>query len=109
MLLFDQNLSHKLVSRLQDAFPDSIHVRDANLERNNDAQIWRFAHANKLHIVTLDRDFVDLANRFGHPPCVVWVRTGNTSTTVLEQVFRQHHLTLKAFLDKGKESVFTLP
>ncbi len=47
MLLFDQNLSHKLVSRLQDAFPDSIHVRDANLERSNDAQIWRFANANK--------------------------------------------------------------
>lgn len=30
-LLFDHNLSHKLIGRLADLFPDSEHVRNVNL------------------------------------------------------------------------------
>lgn len=31
-LLFDENLSHKLVRTLEDLFPDSEHVRDLGLK-----------------------------------------------------------------------------
>ena len=31
-LLFDENLSYKLVRLLADLFPDSVHVRDVGLE-----------------------------------------------------------------------------
>ncbi len=37
-LLFDENLSHKLVRRLADLFPDSVHVRDAGLKAAEDLQ-----------------------------------------------------------------------
>ena len=35
-LLFDENLSHKLVRLLADLFPDSIHVRDVGLKAADD-------------------------------------------------------------------------
>ncbi len=35
-LLFDENLSHKLVWLLADLFPDSIHVRDVGLKAADD-------------------------------------------------------------------------
>ena len=39
-LLFDQNLSHRLVPALADLFPGSSHVRDHGLERADDPVVW---------------------------------------------------------------------
>ena len=38
-LLFDQNLSPRLVSALSDRYPDSLHVRDAGLATADDATV----------------------------------------------------------------------
>ena len=35
-LLFDENLSPKLVRLLEDLFPDSVHVRDVGLKASDD-------------------------------------------------------------------------
>ena len=35
-LLFDHNLSYKLVGRLADLFPDAVHVRTINLHEADD-------------------------------------------------------------------------
>ncbi len=45
-LLFDQNLSPKLVNRLADLFPDSSHVFTLGLDEIEDSEIWRFAKEN---------------------------------------------------------------
>ena len=45
-LLFDHNLSHKLVGRLADVFPGSVHVRDLGLHRADDAQVWEYPRIN---------------------------------------------------------------
>ena len=39
-LLFDQNLSRRLVAMLSVEFPDSKHVTDAELETATDRDIW---------------------------------------------------------------------
>ena len=39
-LLFDQNLSPKLVTRLADLFPGSLHVQSAGLDQADDEKIW---------------------------------------------------------------------
>ena len=39
-LLFDQNLSPKLVNRLSDLFPGSNHVQSAALDCADDDLIW---------------------------------------------------------------------
>lgn len=56
-LLFDQNLSHKLVRRLADVLPDSVHVRDLGLKSANDQAIAKFALEQGLTIVSKDADF----------------------------------------------------
>ncbi len=58
-LLFDANLSHKLVAGLEDLFPESLHVRTADLKGHEDIAIWAFAKRAGFVIVTLDSDFYD--------------------------------------------------
>ena len=53
-LLFDQNLSPKLVNRLADLFPDSTHVQSAGLDCADDNQIWEHARLNGFAIVSKD-------------------------------------------------------
>jgi len=45
-LLFDENLSHRLVDRLAAEFPGSIHVRDVGLKAVGDPKVWAYAAAN---------------------------------------------------------------
>ena len=51
-LLFDENLSHKLVRLLADLFPDSIHVRDVGLKAADDSLVWEYAKNNDLMLVS---------------------------------------------------------
>jgi predicted nuclease of predicted toxin-antitoxin system len=103
-LLFDQNLSRKLVNRLIDLFPDSSHVQFHNMPEADDAEIWEFAKANGFCIVTQDTDFADRSRLYGAPPKVVWLRCGNTSTPAIEQLLREgesaiHELMASTILD----------
>jgi predicted nuclease of predicted toxin-antitoxin system len=56
-LLFDQNLSPRLVGLLADVFPGSLHVRQVGLERADDESIWSLARDRSFAIVTKDSDF----------------------------------------------------
>ena len=62
-LLFDQNLSRKLVSRLDDIFPGSSHVQFHDLADKTDTVIWDFAKLKRFCIVTQDANFADRANQ----------------------------------------------
>ncbi len=56
-LLFDANLSPRLVSLLRDIYPGSVHVFDCGEIVGDDRQIWRFASGKGLVIVSKDSDF----------------------------------------------------
>jgi predicted nuclease of predicted toxin-antitoxin system len=96
-LLFDQNLSHKLVAELAAEFPGSAHVRNFGLEKAADAQVWSHAAANGFAIVSKDVDFQQRALLLGHPPKVIWIRLGNCLTASVATLLRSHHKTLLAF------------
>src|SRR5438105_127783 len=87
-LLFDQNLSHRLVARLAAEFPGSAHVRDVNLAAAPDADVWAFATSQGFMIVSKDTDFQQRALLHGHPPKVIWVRLGNCATSAVETLLR---------------------
>lgn len=57
-LLFDENLSRKLATRLAELYPNSRHVSDAELLQCKDYAIWNYAKANGFIIVTTDSDFL---------------------------------------------------
>ena len=44
-LLFDENLSSKLSNRLNDLFPNSLHVRDVGMKATIDPIVWDYAIA----------------------------------------------------------------
>ena len=69
-LLFDENLSPRLVADLTSEFPESLHFRDIGLERAVDESIWSYARDNGFVIVSKDSDFHQLSFLFGHPPLV---------------------------------------
>ena len=47
-LLFDENLSPKLSTRLSDLFPGSLHVRDVGMKATIDPIVWNYAKDNDL-------------------------------------------------------------
>src|ERR687884_21102 len=103
-LLFDENLSHKLVRLLADLFPDSVLVRDVGLKAADDPVVWEYAKDHDLMIVSKDSDMHQRSFVFGYPPKVVWVRLGNCSTSDVERLLRWHFAAIKAFYEDNYAS-----
>jgi len=95
-LLFDQNLAPISVARLGDLFPQSLHVREAGLERADDLTVWRFALEHGFAIVTKDSDFQERSQIASSAPGIVWIRRGNCSTRDIEVLVRKHALHIEA-------------
>lgn len=96
-LLFDQNLSPKLVNRLADLFPSSSHVQSVRLDCASDDQIWEHARLNGFAIVTKDEDYNNLSVVRGSPPKILWLQLGNCTTSQVEAVFRARFADIQAF------------
>jgi predicted nuclease of predicted toxin-antitoxin system len=56
-LLFDANISHKLVRHLAGEYSGSTHVRDVGLQGAEDREIWDHARTHGFVIVSKDIDF----------------------------------------------------
>lgn len=95
-LLFDQNLSPRLVDLLLDMFAGSVHVQTVGLDRSTDEAVWSHARENGFVIVTKDSDFQERSQITGSPPCVVWIRRGNCSTTDIAAMLRTHAAQITA-------------
>jgi len=108
-LLFDENLSPKLVRRLSDLFPDSSHVHDCGLGASDDAHIWQYALENGFAIVSKDLDFYDRSVLQGGPPKLIWLRTGNCSTPHVERLLRTYSPAIHHFDTDASESLLVLP
>lgn len=96
-LIFDQNISRKLVNQLKDIFPDSTHVSLLHLEAALDTEIWDYSRDNGFTIVTQDSDFNERSLLFGHPPKIIWIRTGNTSTKNIEGILKKKQKEIETF------------
>lgn len=107
-LLFDQNLSFRLVDALRDIYPGSSHVRLLGLAQDDDEVVWRYAKERGFLIVSKDADFHQLSFVFGAPPKVVWLRTGNCTTARIEALLRDQHSELVAFANDEGSSFFLL-
>ena len=99
-LLFDQNISFRLIKRIIDFFPGSKQVRELGLENSSDIEIFEFAKRNEFAIVTFDSDFCDLNIIKGYPPKIIWIRTGNTTIKNLERLLRKKSDLIKLFLSE---------
>jgi len=76
-LLLDQNLSFRLLEKLEPVYPGSTQVKLINLEHADDLSVWQFAKDNGFTIVTKDSDFHEFSLVYGTPPKVIWLKCGN--------------------------------
>lgn len=107
-LLFDQNLSPRLVERLSDLYPASDHVYHIGLDRASDALLWDYARQNGFILVTEDADFSEMSEVRGLPPKVVWIRLGNCSTDQIESILREYHEAIVGLAADATSHVLTL-
>lgn len=96
-LLLDQNLSPRLVQRLADLYPESVHVESVGLDRALDREVWQYARTNQFIIVSKDADFNELSLMWGSPPKIIWIRRGNCNTQTIESLLRDNVEVVKAF------------
>ena len=96
-LLFDQNLSPRLVARVADLFPDSAHVQSLGLGAALDEAVWEYADRNGFCIVSKDEDYNHLSIVRGTPPKVIWLLLGNCTTDQIESVIRSRFSDIVAF------------
>lgn len=97
-LLFDQNLSYRLVEIVSVDFPGSSHVGRLHLQESMDRDIWEYAKTHGFTIVSKDDDFFNLASIYGPPPHFIWIRTGNTSSRVVAELLLKYKHEIKIFL-----------
>ena len=107
-LLFDANISRRIVPLLEDLFPTATHTTLIGLlGETSDETIWEFARANRFTIVTADKDFVRLAEANGPPPQVVRLEKMDYSTEVAAELIRRYAVAINDF-GKGAKPVLIL-
>lgn len=97
-LLFDQNLSVRLIELLVELYPDADHVSLPGMSTDDDEAIWHYAGQHDLGIVGNDADFFYRSLRFGPPPKGIWVCLGNCTTGAIARLLRIHVVDIQAFI-----------
>jgi len=107
-LLFDENLSPRLVETLSGLYPHSAHVHQCQLGSSDDAAIWDYARANGFTIVSKDSDFQERSILFGAPPKVVWLRIKNCTSAEVEIMLQAAFATIQKFIQDDAETCLIL-
>ena len=107
-LLFDENLSPKLVAALALRFPGSQHVFEVCPPGTDDADIWAYAARTGLTIVSKDDDFRQRSFLHGGPPHVIWLAVGNSCTCQVADLIRTHDADIRRFIGNPEESLLIL-
>ena len=84
----DAQLSPALVRWIEDVFGLETYAVQADpvMVSAKDTEIFHAARAAGAVVMTKDRDFVELLERFGPPPQVIWVTCGNTSNRAMKHI-----------------------
>jgi len=107
-LLFDANISRKIVSLLADLFPESSHTNFVGLSGETpDKTIWDFAKQERFAIVTADADFIRLAKLYGAPPQIIRLERMDYSTQVAAALLRRNAIVITEF-EKSARPVLVL-
>ena len=103
IIWIDAHLSPAIASWIMSAFGiKAVALRDLGLRDAEDAEIFEAAKVQDAVVMTKDSDFVDLANRFGAPPKVIWLRCGNTTNSQLKKILNATLLDSLELLSSGE-------
>lgn len=98
-LLFDENLSFRLVAALADVYPDSRHVREIGLLGAEDLHVWNYAAEHGLLLASKDMDFYERSLVYGAPPKIIWLRIGNCTVNDTIALLRSQYIVIRHFAE----------
>ena len=107
-LLFDENLSRRLIRRLEVAYPQSEHLELVGLKGQADLEVWEYAARHGATIVSKNNDFRQFSFLRGHPPKVIWLSVGNAGTDTIAELLAATRERVQAFLADPEESLLVL-
>ena len=107
-LLFDQNISPRILKILPQQFSNCQQVRFVGLEDSSDFEIFQFARKNDFAVVTFDSDFVDLNAMHGTPPKIVYLNTGNLTTSNVSELLTDNILRIQHYLNSESDHILEL-
>lgn len=107
-LLFDQNISPRILKVLPLELSESQQVRFVNLKDASDFEIFQFARANDFTVVTFDSDFIDLNAINGIPPKIIWLNTGNLTTKNIADLLTKNLDTIQLYLSSETDEILEL-
>ena len=108
-LLLDENISHRLLAKLADIYPDSVHSHLVIGSEAKDMTIWNYAKSHDFMILSKDEDFYNMSKLYGHPPKLIWLKSGNTSISYIETLLRRYYDAIITTYNDTEKSLIILP
>jgi len=106
IIWIDAHLSPAIATWIMITFGiNAIALRDIGLRDAEDPEIFEKAKAQGVILMTKDSDFVDLVDRLGSPPQIIWLTCGNTSNAELRRILSLTLLDALAQLQAGEKLV----
>lgn len=106
IIWLDAQLPPSIATWITATFGMETHaVRDLGLRDAKDPVIFQAARAADAVVMTKDNDFVELVQRLGSPPKVLWLTCGNTSNARLRMILTRELPTAVARLESGDSLV----
>ena len=107
-LLFDENISSKLVNLLAQEFPESSHIDLLKMRGTTDSSIWEYAQTENYIIISKDNDFRQRSFFYGFPPKVVWLSVGNGGTKIIAELLLNNAEQIQNFVNNPIEGLLVL-
>ncbi|MBE9235101.1 MAG: DUF5615 family PIN-like protein [Sphaerospermopsis kisseleviana] len=102
----DAHLSPAIATWISQTFSiTALALRDVGLRDAEDEEIFAAAKDKGVIFMTKDSDFVDLVERLGTPPQIIWLTCGNTSNARLREILSVNLLTALEILSLGEALV----
>ena len=106
--LLDENLSPRLINRLDQLSPGLAHVGQFDLKRSDDIGRFEWAKANEFGVITTDADFVALAQRLGWPPKIIHLKRCDHPLRVIEDLLRRSAVRITEFANDDRLGLLVL-
>lgn len=86
----DAHLSPAIATWISSTFEiEAVALRNIGLRDAEDPEIFEAAKTQEAIVMTKDSDFVDLVERLGSPPQIIWLTCGNTSNVRLREILSE--------------------
>ena len=98
----DAQLSPEIAEWLSENYEvKALSVKDVGHRDSKNKDIFQAAAKEADVVITKDKDFVNLLERFGPPPKILWLTIGNTSNKYLKQILDKKFATALKLLQEN--------